>query len=128
MLLQFPLIFCLCVKREFIQKQSPGGFCNKVFLRKFHKIHRKTPASEWPGACNFIKRETLTQVFSCELCEISKNAFFKNNSGVCFWLLTDFWSIYILISYPLKIPKNQGFSGVFREYRMETLGRYGLKY
>ena len=128
MLLQFPLIFCLCVKREFIQKQSPGGFCNKVFLRKFHKIHRKTPASEWPGACNFIKRETLTQVFSCELCEISKNAFFKNNSGVCFWLLTDFWPIYILISYPQKKKKNQGFSGVFREYRMETLGRYGLKY
>ena len=25
------------------------------------------------SACNFIKKETLTQVFSCELCEISKN-------------------------------------------------------
>ena len=23
--------------------------------------------------CNFIKRETLAQVFSCEFCEISKN-------------------------------------------------------
>ena len=24
--------------------------------------------------CNFIKKETLTQVFSCVFCEISKNA------------------------------------------------------
>ena len=27
-------------------------------------------------ASNFIKKETLTQVFSCEFCEISKNIFF----------------------------------------------------
>ena len=26
-------------------------------------------------ACNFIKIETLAQVFSCEFCEIFKNAF-----------------------------------------------------
>ena len=28
--------------------------------------------------CNFIKKETLTQVLSCELCEVSKNTFFTN--------------------------------------------------
>ena len=28
------------------------------------------------GACNFIKKETLAQVFSCEFFEISKNTFF----------------------------------------------------
>ena len=28
-----------------------------------------------PEACNFIKREALAQVFSCEFCEISKNTF-----------------------------------------------------
>ena len=28
-----------------------------------------------PQACNFIKRETLAQVFSCEFCETSKNTF-----------------------------------------------------
>ena len=27
-------------------------------------------------ACNFIKKETLALVFSCEFCEISKNTFF----------------------------------------------------
>ena len=26
--------------------------------------------------CNFIKKETLAQVFSCKFCEISKNTFF----------------------------------------------------
>ena len=29
-----------------------------------------------PKACNFIKKETLAQVFCCEFCEISKNTFF----------------------------------------------------
>ena len=29
-----------------------------------------------PEARNFIKNETLAQVFSCEFCEISKNTFF----------------------------------------------------
>ena len=31
-------------------------------------------------ACIFISKETLAQVFSCEICEISKNAFFKKTS------------------------------------------------
>ena len=29
--------------------------------------------------CNFIKKETLTQVFSCEFCELSKNTFFTGH-------------------------------------------------
>ena len=31
------------------------------------------------GACNFIKKETLALVFSCEFCEISKNTFFTEH-------------------------------------------------
>ena len=44
---------------------------------KFRKIHRKTrvPELSVPKACNFIKKETLTQVFFCEFCEISQNTF-----------------------------------------------------
>ena len=30
-------------------------------------------------ACNFIKKETLAQLFSCEFCEISKNTFFTEH-------------------------------------------------
>ena len=29
--------------------------------------------------CNFIKKETLVQVFSCEFCEIPKNTFFTEH-------------------------------------------------
>ena len=32
-------------------------------------------------ACNFIEKETLTQVFSCEFCKISKNIFFTEHLG-----------------------------------------------
>ena len=28
-----------------------------------------------PQDCNFIKKETLAQIFSCEFCEISKDTF-----------------------------------------------------
>ena len=31
------------------------------------------------AACNFIKKETLAQVFSCEYCEVSKNTFFTEH-------------------------------------------------
>ena len=34
-----------------------------------------------PWGCNFIKKETLAKVFSCEFCEISKNTFLRNTSG-----------------------------------------------
>ena len=32
-----------------------------------------------PEACNFIKKETLAQVFFCELCKILKNIFFTEH-------------------------------------------------
>ena len=35
-------------------------------------------------ACNFIKRETLARVFSCEICEFLKIAVFKEHLQ---WLL-----------------------------------------
>ena len=39
------------------------------------------PAGLWSQACNFIKRENLEQVFSCEFCEAFKNSFLQNTSG-----------------------------------------------
>ena len=52
-----------------MQKQPSGNSqennCARVsFLIKLHAL-----------ACNFIKKETLTQVFSCEFCETFKNTF-----------------------------------------------------
>ena len=57
----------------------------KMFL-EFPKIQRKTPV--WDSLfyqffyLNFIKIETLAQVFSCEFCEISKNTFFYRTPRV----------------------------------------------
>ena len=42
----------------------------KVFLKISQ--NSKTPV---PYACNFIKKETLAEVFSCEFGEISRNTF-----------------------------------------------------
>ena len=38
-------------------------------------------------ACNFIKKETLTQVFSYEFCEISKNIFFRRTPLVAAYVI-----------------------------------------
>ena len=43
---------------------------------RLYKICSSTPANlRHTQACNFIKKETLAQVFSCEFCEISKNTY-----------------------------------------------------
>ena len=39
-----------------------------------------------PQTCNFIKKETLAQVFSCEFCETSKNTFFTEH----LWTIASF--------------------------------------
>ena len=52
-----------------------------------------------PRACNFIKKETLPQVFSCEFCKISKDTFFTEH----LWMsaseetMMESWSQYFAI-------------------------------
>ena len=43
----------------------------------FNKLQARRPIAllKKGEACNFIKKGTLTQVFSCEFCEISKETF-----------------------------------------------------
>ena len=61
------------VKLSTARSSRPEVFCKKGVLRNFTQ------------ACNFIKKQALTQVFSCEFCDISKNTFFSQNaSGGCF--------------------------------------------
>ena len=58
-----------------------------------------------PEACNFIKKETLPQLFSCEFWKISKNTFFHRTplvaASVCSFLLIVI--AYFLIFFCLKI-------------------------
>ena len=49
----------------------------KVFLQR-----------EQPKACNFIKKETLALVFSCEFCEI-EHLFLQTTSSGCFCQLPE---------------------------------------
>ena len=47
-------------------------FCKKVVLRNFTKFTRKHLYHSLFKDCNFIKKETLAQVFSCEFRQIAK--------------------------------------------------------
>ena len=51
------------------------------FKKEFLKISTNSRENIWfrPEACNFIKKETPTKVFSCEFCEVFKNIFFTEN-------------------------------------------------
>ena len=52
----------------------------KVFLEILHNSQENTCARvsfliKLPQACNLIKKESLSTLFFCEFCEISKNTF-----------------------------------------------------
>ena len=72
-------------KLKFIHRSSrPEVFCEKGVLRNFAKFTGKhlrqslflnKVAGLRPEVCNFVEKETLVQVFSCEFCKISENIF-----------------------------------------------------
>ena len=83
-------------------------FCKKGVFRNFAKFNEKHLCqslffNKVAGlSCNFIKKEILVQVFSCEFCEISKNTFFDRTplvaaSEYCavrkwlYWILIRLW-------------------------------------
>ena len=58
------------------RSSRPELFCKNGVLRNFAKFTGKhLRQSIFSLQASTIKKETLTQVFSCELCEISKNTF-----------------------------------------------------
>ena len=58
--------------KAYSQKAAAGDVLSKKCSKIFPKVYKKTPV---PEVCNFIKKETLTQVLSYELYEIFKNTF-----------------------------------------------------
>ena len=62
-------------KLDYIRSSRSEVFCQKCVLRNFAKFTRKQ-GTESLFQFSFIKKETLTQVFSYEFCEISKNTSF----------------------------------------------------
>ena len=69
----------------FLQKEPPEVLCKKGYFRNFAKFTGKHLCQSHffnkvaGQACNFIKKEALVQVFSCEFCEISTNTFFTEH-------------------------------------------------
>ena len=61
------------------QKQLPEVFHKKGVLKNFAKFTGKHLCQSLFFKKNFIKKETLAQVFSCEFCEIFKNTFFTEH-------------------------------------------------
>ena len=76
---------------ETLRSSRPEMFCEKGALKYFTKFTGKHLCQSLlcqPEACNFIKIETLAQVFSCKFCDISESTFFlQNTSGGCFLTL-----------------------------------------
>ena len=68
-------------------RSRPEVFCRTGVLKNFTKFTGITPVPEYlffirPQAGNFMKKETLAQVFSCEFCEFFKNIFFCRTPSV----------------------------------------------
>ena len=76
-------------------------------------------------ACNFIKKETPVQVFSCEFCEISKNTFFTEHlwaTASCHGnLITAHADYPKSVSRMLVLFKNQYISFLMVTYVIEIL-------
>ena len=53
---------------EILQKSQENTYARVTFLIELQA-----------EACNFIKEDTLAQVFSCEFCEIPQNTFFTEH-------------------------------------------------
>ena len=77
------LFFFIIVSGQILHATSTHQRCSikKSVLRNFTKFTGKhlRQGLFLIEACNFIKKETLAQVFSREFCEISKNTFFTEH-------------------------------------------------
>ena len=65
--------------RKFLATESPLNIMKNAFISSLKLFPRSSQPKVFykkeTQACNFIKNETLAQVFSCEFCQISKNTF-----------------------------------------------------
>ena len=74
-------------------------FCEKGVYRNLAKFTGKHLCQSLffntvaGGACNFIKKEALAQMFSCEFCEILRTPFFTEH---LWWLLLQHFNCNIL--------------------------------
>ena len=93
---KFSFLKKLCVRKLYEElsgheEATTGGVIKKVFLKISQNSQENTCTRVsfliklQVLARNFIKKETLAQVFSFEFCEIFKSTFYRTPSGNCFW-------------------------------------------
>ena len=112
------------VLRNF-EKFTGKHLCQRLFLNKVAGLR--------PKACNFIKKKSLAQMFSCEFFEISKNTFFHRTPLVAasercrsfsYFLLQVFFSQFC---YTLIFIYKQLGSGVIPQSCLYFQGFMGSK-
>ena len=73
--------------RDVFQLHMEYGCLTFIFYQKY-----------FLEACNFIKKETLAQMFSCEFCEISKNTYFTEHlwttASVSWWIFQNIFDCW----------------------------------
>ena len=80
----------------------------KMLQLCYDKNSREALANHRPEVCNFIKKEALAQVFSCEFCEIYKNTFYYRYYRT--HLVT---ASGVLINFAILEPFSNNVAGLF---------------
>ena len=76
----------------------------------YDKNSRQTLANHRLEACNFIKKETLAQVFSCEFCEIYKST--------CYYRTPLVLDSGVLINFAILEPFSNKVASLFNRIPM----------
>ena len=80
--------------KYFIKKQPPQGFCKKGVLKKFHKVHLKTPVLE--SLFNrvsglrpviLLKKKLQHRCFQVNFVKLLRTTFLQNTSIICLTVL-----------------------------------------
>ena len=84
----FPVNFVKFLRAPFLQNSSGRllfqNFCQTAKVDAGNRILKSSIHPQKQKACNFVKKESLAQVFYCDFCQISKNIFFTEHLR---WLL-----------------------------------------
>ena len=77
----FPRTFLYTFRKESPEAVTGGVLLEKVFLGILQNSQEKYLCHSlfFTKACNFMKKETLAQAFSCEFCDICNNIFFTED-------------------------------------------------
>ena len=85
----------------------------------YDKNSRQTLENHRLEACNFIKKETLAHVFSCEFCEICKNTFYYRTPLVA--------ASGVLINFAILEPFSNKVAGHFKRIPIVAPSDFSLQ-